>query len=201
MCLAKFGRPMSYDTTLQPRSKFVHDRPDLGGVGSHNGSRIPGTSVKFADPIILTGWDPRSSFKLTTTTTYASAPSERRWDENARRPQICSCKRREAATKAPGHEILAEIFLHCLPPDKWGSLSAGDAPWLLVKVCRKWREVALSTPELWSRFPFLYTHPRRGQQLFKFYFEYSAMSPLSIGFELPQHRDNALSLPLITSGK
>ncbi|KAF8872269.1 hypothetical protein BD779DRAFT_1573417 [Infundibulicybe gibba] len=45
-------------------------------------------------------------------------------------------------------EILREIFLYCIPPGEWGSLSAYDSPWLLLKVCRSWRGVAMSTPEL-----------------------------------------------------
>ncbi|KAJ7036614.1 hypothetical protein C8F04DRAFT_1095119 [Mycena alexandri] len=43
-------------------------------------------------------------------------------------------------------EILAEIFVHCLP----GSPDPQDAPYLLCHVCRQFREVAVSTPRLWS---------------------------------------------------
>ncbi|KAF8874613.1 hypothetical protein BD779DRAFT_249796 [Infundibulicybe gibba] len=50
-------------------------------------------------------------------------------------------------------EILGEIFLHCLPPGKWGSFSASDPLWVLTKVCYSWREVALSMPLLWSKLP------------------------------------------------
>lgn len=50
-------------------------------------------------------------------------------------------------------EITSEIFLHCLPE---GSLPSApspcvrEAPLLLGHICRFWREVAHSTPQLWT---------------------------------------------------
>ncbi|KAJ7171981.1 hypothetical protein C8R46DRAFT_1084418 [Mycena filopes] len=46
-------------------------------------------------------------------------------------------------------ELVAEIFLHCIDfepvtPD------VDTAPLVLTRVCRRWRAIALSTPELWS---------------------------------------------------
>ncbi|KAJ7430419.1 hypothetical protein B0H11DRAFT_1893106 [Mycena galericulata] len=48
------------------------------------------------------------------------------------------------------NEIVSEIFIHFLPvyplcPPQTGLLS----PTLLTHICRKWREIALSTPALW----------------------------------------------------
>ncbi|KAJ7659292.1 hypothetical protein DFH06DRAFT_439152 [Mycena polygramma] len=48
------------------------------------------------------------------------------------------------------NEIMSEIFMHLLPqyplcPPLTGNLS----PHLLLRVCRKWRDIALSTPILW----------------------------------------------------
>ncbi|KAJ6602791.1 hypothetical protein DFH09DRAFT_1125520 [Mycena vulgaris] len=48
------------------------------------------------------------------------------------------------------NEIISEIFIHFLPayplcPPLCGSLS----PNLLTQICRKWRDVALATPQLW----------------------------------------------------
>ncbi|KAJ7818137.1 hypothetical protein B0H13DRAFT_2682936 [Mycena leptocephala] len=49
------------------------------------------------------------------------------------------------------NEIVSDIFMHFLPdyppfPPLTGLLS----PTLLTRICRKWREIALSTPTLWS---------------------------------------------------
>lgn len=51
-------------------------------------------------------------------------------------------------------EILGEIFFHFLTP--WDPLDGCQpqtldyAPWLLARVCRKWRRVAFGTPQLWT---------------------------------------------------
>ncbi|KAG1837743.1 hypothetical protein C8R48DRAFT_577243, partial [Suillus tomentosus] len=49
-------------------------------------------------------------------------------------------------------EILSQIFNHCLP-DYIYLLSPSSlpvqAPILLTRVCRRWREVAVGTPRLW----------------------------------------------------
>ncbi|KAF8878835.1 hypothetical protein BD779DRAFT_1789130 [Infundibulicybe gibba] len=110
-----------------------------------------------------------------------------------------------------GHppEILGEIFLHCLPPGEWGSFSAWNAPWLLTKVCHSWREVALSTPLLWSRLPMLepsgsdawertWWGCNRLRRL-EFYLKNSMGTALSLGFVLPLDLDDAPFLPLIAS--
>ncbi|KZP28365.1 hypothetical protein FIBSPDRAFT_852502, partial [Athelia psychrophila] len=47
-------------------------------------------------------------------------------------------------------EMLAEIFIHALP-EYPANLSVYDAPLLSQGVCRRWRDVSRSTPELWSR--------------------------------------------------
>ncbi|KAJ6515491.1 hypothetical protein C8R45DRAFT_888353 [Mycena sanguinolenta] len=50
-------------------------------------------------------------------------------------------------------EVTAEIFLHCLgvldPPSI--PQSSGSAPIVLSRVCRAWRDIAFSTPILWSQ--------------------------------------------------
>ncbi|KAJ7359347.1 hypothetical protein DFH08DRAFT_769263 [Mycena albidolilacea] len=67
---------------------------------------------------------------------------------------------REHAVVLPT-EILADIFVKCLPTpseseyswisvvDGFHTLSPSHAPLLVSSVCRRWREVALSTPRLW----------------------------------------------------
>ncbi|KAJ6510385.1 hypothetical protein C8R45DRAFT_813932 [Mycena sanguinolenta] len=49
-------------------------------------------------------------------------------------------------------EIMQEIFVFCLPDDSEGPLVPDRkvAPLLLLNVCRKWREIALSAPRLWA---------------------------------------------------
>ncbi|KAJ7167826.1 hypothetical protein C8R46DRAFT_1094259 [Mycena filopes] len=53
-------------------------------------------------------------------------------------------------------EITSEIFLHCLPPIPELSSYPKDAPrssrapLLLLRVCRAWRDIAMSTPHLWA---------------------------------------------------
>ncbi|EPQ56701.1 hypothetical protein GLOTRDRAFT_138359 [Gloeophyllum trabeum ATCC 11539] len=46
-------------------------------------------------------------------------------------------------------ETLSEIFVHCLPEDL-EIANVREAPLVLTRVCRYWREVALATPFLWS---------------------------------------------------
>ncbi|KAJ7726384.1 hypothetical protein B0H16DRAFT_1894809 [Mycena metata] len=53
-------------------------------------------------------------------------------------------------------EITSKIFLHCLPPPPVSSSRKNIgprttlAPLLLLRICRVWREIALSTPHLWN---------------------------------------------------
>ncbi|KAJ7639219.1 hypothetical protein FB45DRAFT_1055377 [Roridomyces roridus] len=49
------------------------------------------------------------------------------------------------------NEILAELFAHCVDVTKPLDPLAGDA-WVISRVCRRWRAVALACPELWSHF-------------------------------------------------
>ncbi|KAJ7666152.1 hypothetical protein DFH06DRAFT_1186075 [Mycena polygramma] len=57
-------------------------------------------------------------------------------------------------------ELLADIFMMCLPlvvkapwnvrvVEKPRILRPSDAPLLVASVCRRWRQVAISTPRLW----------------------------------------------------
>ncbi|KAJ7766736.1 hypothetical protein B0H16DRAFT_371824 [Mycena metata] len=47
-------------------------------------------------------------------------------------------------------EILGEIFIHCLEGADPVFPCPESAPLLLCRICRRWRDVALSTPALWS---------------------------------------------------
>ncbi|TEB20064.1 hypothetical protein FA13DRAFT_1645545, partial [Coprinellus micaceus] len=47
-------------------------------------------------------------------------------------------------------EILEAIFLQARSPTPgYASFRVCDAPLVLLRVCRMWREIALNTPELW----------------------------------------------------
>lgn len=50
------------------------------------------------------------------------------------------------------NEVLAEIFAYCLPPDH--RFSCALAPLLLLRICRLWRSIAISTCSFWSRLAF-----------------------------------------------
>ncbi|KAJ7932351.1 hypothetical protein B0H13DRAFT_1701263 [Mycena leptocephala] len=49
------------------------------------------------------------------------------------------------------NEIVSDIFMHFLPPyPRYPPLAGLLSPTLLTHICRTWREIALSTPALWS---------------------------------------------------
>ncbi|KAF8871506.1 hypothetical protein BD779DRAFT_460254 [Infundibulicybe gibba] len=150
--------------------------------------------------------DPLSSFLLLPLrfSSPRAAPETRMLDilrlivvSTLSRPNPSPPARRAVSDFPP--EILEKIFLHCLLPG-WGSYSPRDAPLLLIRVCRSWREVAVSTPLLWSRLPPLQEkYSQYGNlQLFKLYLKYSASAALSIRLEFLQRFDSAPSLLLIT---
>ncbi|KAK7038879.1 hypothetical protein VNI00_010511 [Paramarasmius palmivorus] len=47
-------------------------------------------------------------------------------------------------------EVLEQIFIHCLPTDYFPLCSASEPPLIFTTICRKWREIAISTPHLWK---------------------------------------------------
>ena len=47
-------------------------------------------------------------------------------------------------------DILQEIFTACLPAAHNPVLSRNEAPLLLTRVCKSWRNIMFSTPHLWS---------------------------------------------------
>jgi len=47
-------------------------------------------------------------------------------------------------------DILQEIFHHCLPTAHDAKMNSLEAPLVLTHVCRSWRNLAHSTPSLWS---------------------------------------------------
>ncbi|KAL0950033.1 hypothetical protein HGRIS_010041 [Hohenbuehelia grisea] len=51
--------------------------------------------------------------------------------------------------RLPG-DVLAEIFLQCLPTEHNPACHVDEPPLLFGRVCRSWREVSMSTPRLWA---------------------------------------------------
>ncbi|KAF8528517.1 hypothetical protein BU17DRAFT_16876, partial [Hysterangium stoloniferum] len=51
-------------------------------------------------------------------------------------------------------ETLGLIFIQCLPDEESNGLSTSvlDVPLLLMRVCRRWSNIARSTPQLWTTF-------------------------------------------------
>ncbi|KAJ7452890.1 hypothetical protein FB451DRAFT_676321, partial [Mycena latifolia] len=101
-------------------------------------------------------------------------------------------------------EITAEIFLHCVQASgsNLSPVSASHAPMLLLRICRAWRLIALSTPALWTD---LNLHSgwvdlRRWQELEGRISEWTSRAcdaPLSLAFrdpegEIPPERMSAL---------
>ncbi|KAF7349642.1 F-box domain-containing protein [Mycena sanguinolenta] len=50
-------------------------------------------------------------------------------------------------------EITARIFVECLPEDGHRRSSRKHAPLLLMRVCRRWKDIAVSISELWNVLP------------------------------------------------
>ncbi|KAF7322296.1 F-box domain-containing protein [Mycena chlorophos] len=51
------------------------------------------------------------------------------------------------------NEVVSDIFLQYIPPYPERPPLLGDAsPTNLLQICRRWREIALSTPALWRAF-------------------------------------------------
>ncbi|KAF9012943.1 hypothetical protein BDZ89DRAFT_921735, partial [Hymenopellis radicata] len=51
------------------------------------------------------------------------------------------------------NELLIEIFHHCIPKTYHGEdpdvVDPRGAPWLLTRVCHRWRELVIHSPQLW----------------------------------------------------
>ncbi|KAJ7747291.1 hypothetical protein B0H16DRAFT_1726062 [Mycena metata] len=77
-------------------------------------------------------------------------------------------------------ELLAQIFVHCLPRMPLYQCNRPSplwAPMLLAQVSRRWRRVALSTPRLWTSYTLL---NQFNLSLFRLWMERSGASPLSL---------------------
>jgi uncharacterized small protein (DUF1192 family) len=96
-------------------------------------------------------------------------------------------------------DVVEEIFIHCLPADRNAAMSASEAPVLLGRICSAWRQISMSTPQLWSslHFPFpkidlLMSHEfdllKRRIEVAKGWLNRSGSRPLSLSFWAPNTR-------------
>ncbi|KAJ6468676.1 hypothetical protein C8R47DRAFT_804085 [Mycena vitilis] len=80
------------------------------------------------------------------------------------------------------NELVSEIFVRVLPPyPEFPDLIGPSSPNPLCQICRRWREVAMATPELWSTIS-SFDNNRHGRELriFELWLEWSGHCPLSI---------------------
>ncbi|TDL22674.1 hypothetical protein BD410DRAFT_213162 [Rickenella mellea] len=100
-------------------------------------------------------------------------------------------------------ELLVEIFLYCLPTDRFPVASSSEAPILLGMICRVWRSVSLNTPQLWAKISLSCWYPLciwESESFHRFgihvWIRRSGNSPLS--FEIEAHYEKHISAPLLT---
>ncbi|KAJ7623942.1 hypothetical protein DFH06DRAFT_758569 [Mycena polygramma] len=79
-------------------------------------------------------------------------------------------------------ELVSEIFLHVLPRyPNFPELTGLSSPTPLTQICRRWRDIALGTPELWSAISSLNNNlDGRELRIFEFWLNRSRHCPLSI---------------------
>ncbi|KAJ7171970.1 hypothetical protein C8R46DRAFT_1257594 [Mycena filopes] len=79
-------------------------------------------------------------------------------------------------------ELVAEIFLHCLDR-KPVTPHVNTAPLVLSRVCRRWRAIALCTPELWS-YLVVPIHPSEDEiAMYQMWLSRACRTPLSLRLE------------------
>ncbi|KAF8890554.1 hypothetical protein CPB84DRAFT_1398250 [Gymnopilus junonius] len=94
-------------------------------------------------------------------------------------------------------------FIHRLPPEL-GSyifrLCGLYRPWVLCGICSYWRQIACSTPELWSELyiPVRNTHSSESCNVIEMALHRSGSLPLSLSISSPQHRSDKLSATMST---
>ncbi|KAJ7050022.1 hypothetical protein C8F01DRAFT_1180565 [Mycena amicta] len=112
-----------------------------------------------------------------------------------RRTQLQACVDTETALLAPAirlpPDVLREIFVSCLPATHNAVMSAREAPLLLGRVCSLWREVAWTSPQLWTslHIPLLFVMDRirRAERLaaVEAWLRRSGVLPLSVSYTRP----------------
>ncbi|KAJ6468981.1 hypothetical protein C8R47DRAFT_1223079 [Mycena vitilis] len=80
------------------------------------------------------------------------------------------------------NEITSEIFLHILPPyPHFPPLAGALSPILLTQICRRWQEIALGIPKLWSAISSPAECTSHGEsRMVRLWLERSGSSPLDL---------------------
>ncbi|KAF7348243.1 Hexose carrier protein [Mycena sanguinolenta] len=97
-------------------------------------------------------------------------------------------------------DVLLEIFFSCLPTEHNALIDPAEAPLVLGRICRHWREVAYSAPMLWSsiHIPLLnyFNAPAhilpQFEKIVQAWLERSAPCPLSVSFFDQDHYEYLL---------
>ncbi|KAK0467621.1 hypothetical protein IW261DRAFT_1058788 [Armillaria novae-zelandiae] len=89
-------------------------------------------------------------------------------DRNQALENQANAKKILSACRRLPNELVTDIFIRCSLHDRdSSSLDPRAFRWTLSHVCRKWREVAIGTPEIWSRIDldFLYDRFLNGSRI------------------------------------
>ncbi|KAJ7481468.1 hypothetical protein FB451DRAFT_129487 [Mycena latifolia] len=96
-------------------------------------------------------------------------------------------------------ELVAQIFIHCLPTNELAPLSSEEPPLLLVHVCRSWSEIAtMSTPELWTSILVSPSRYRTSRAMVARWIQASGIGPLDIGLHMVDSDDPSFFDPIIS---
>lgn len=91
-------------------------------------------------------------------------------------------------------ELIKAIFILCLPEERNSAMSSLEAPVLLGRICSTWRQISLTTPQLWSSFHIVAPHrylPDSEERLLQrlgcvqMWLSRSGVCPLSISLFVP----------------
>ncbi|KAJ7019302.1 hypothetical protein C8F04DRAFT_337824 [Mycena alexandri] len=94
------------------------------------------------------------------------------------------------------NETMAEIFLHFLPIyPKCSPLKGPFSPINLTHICRKWRDIVLSTPTLWSSISLYFGHNNPTAEVHKLeiWLSRSGCCPMSVQITIDDHLDYKFS--------
>ncbi|KAJ7912894.1 hypothetical protein B0H13DRAFT_2659840 [Mycena leptocephala] len=90
-------------------------------------------------------------------------------DVSKKRDQMKECIDAHLAVVSPvrrlPEDIIRSIFLRTLPTTRNPTISIDEAPFLLCRICRSWRIIALSSPRLWASIHIVVPTQSRVQRL------------------------------------